>query len=63
MYVKGVEKIDNMILWNGNIGGYKVPPGNYTAKVKFNKDSVIIPFVIKKDPNYAASEKRVSSTV
>jgi photosystem II stability/assembly factor-like uncharacterized protein len=56
MYVKGVEKIDNMILWNGNIGGYKVPPGNYTAKVKFNKDSVIIPFVVKKDPNYAASE-------
>lgn len=56
MHVKGVEKIDDMILWNGNIGGYKVPPGNYTAKVKFNKDSIIIPFVIKKDPNYAASE-------
>ncbi len=57
MYVKGVEKIDDMILWNGNIGGYKVPPGSYTANVKFNKDSSIIPFVIKKDPNYAATEK------
>nr|MBP6314249.1 hypothetical protein [Chitinophagaceae bacterium] len=57
MHVKGVEKIDDMVLWNGNIGGYKVAPGNYTAKVKFNKDSSIIPFVIKKDPNYAASDK------
>ena len=57
MLVKGVEKIDDMILWNGNIGQYKVPPGQYVAKFIYNHDSVNIPFTILKDPNYAASDK------
>jgi photosystem II stability/assembly factor-like uncharacterized protein len=57
MLVKGVEKIDDMILWNGNVGQYKVPPGKYVAKFIYNLDSVNIPFTILKDPNYAATDK------
>ncbi|MBK7040508.1 MAG: glycosyl hydrolase [Bacteroidetes bacterium] len=56
MQVKGVDKIDDMIMWNGNVGEYKVPPGKYTAIFKRSNDSVSIPFEIRKDPNYAASE-------
>jgi hypothetical protein len=55
MQVKGVDKIDDMVLWNGNIGTYKVPPGNYRAKIQVGKDSMVVPFVIKKDPNYEIS--------
>ena len=55
MQVKGVDKIDDMVLWNGNIGSYKVPPGNYRAKIQVGKDSMVVPFVIKKDPNYEIS--------
>jgi photosystem II stability/assembly factor-like uncharacterized protein len=57
MNVKGVEKIDDMILWNGNIGQYKIPPGQYFAHIVLDGDSTEIPFLVKKDPNYEASEK------
>jgi photosystem II stability/assembly factor-like uncharacterized protein len=57
MQVKGVEKIDDMILWHGNIGQYKIPPGNYSAKFKINSDSSTIKFTVLKDPNYKASEQ------
>ena len=51
------EKIDGLILWNGNVEGPKVAPGKYTAKIKFDKDSVNFSFVIKGDPNYKMTEK------
>jgi len=57
MQVRGVEKIDDMILWNGNIGEFKVPPGQYHALIRYGKDSLKIPFDIKKDPNYSASDE------
>jgi len=57
MQVKGVEKIDEMILWHGNIGQYKIPPGQYHAKFKYNKDSTTVNFTVLKDPNYQASEQ------
>lgn len=56
MLVKGVDKVDDMILWNGNVGSYKVPPGKYKVKVKVDKDSVLTPFTILKDPNYEISD-------
>lgn len=52
MQVKGVEKMDDMILWNGNIGSYKVPPGTYSIRVSTGKDSMTVPALIMKDPNY-----------
>ncbi|GBL35747.1 hypothetical protein EMGBS15_13420 [Filimonas sp.] len=55
--VKGADKVDDMILWNGNIGSYKIPPGEYKAKIKADQDSVMVSFVVKKDPNYEISDK------
>jgi len=51
------EKLDGLILWNGNVEGPKVAPGKYTAKIKLDKDSVQFSFVIKGDPNYKMTEK------
>lgn len=50
-----VEKIDGMILWNGNISGPKIIPGNYFAMVGTNKDSSMVSFTVKADPNYKLS--------
>ncbi|MBL7766585.1 MAG: hypothetical protein JNJ58_10855 [Chitinophagaceae bacterium] len=56
MQVKGVEPIDGMILWHGNVDPYKVPPGKYKAKIKMDTDSAWVNFNILKDPNYTISE-------
>ncbi|MFC4233145.1 hypothetical protein ACFOW1_14685 [Parasediminibacterium paludis] len=50
------EKLDGLILWNGNVEGPKVAPGTYTASVYYDGDSVKVPFTIKGDPNYAMTE-------
>lgn len=62
MNVKGVEKIDDMILWNGNIDDYNVAPGNYKAVVFYDADSVIMPFSILKNPNYNISENEYQAS-
>ncbi len=52
------EKIpESMIVWNGNVAGPKAIPGNYFARFKMGKDSAEIPFAIKADPNYNATQK------
>ncbi|OIR14167.1 Ycf48-like protein [mine drainage metagenome] len=51
------EKLDGLILWNGNVEGPKVAPGKYHARIRFDKDSVDVSFTIKGDPNYAMTEK------
>jgi photosystem II stability/assembly factor-like uncharacterized protein len=51
------EKIEGMILWTGVPGAITAPPGNYFARIKFGKDSVEVPFVIKADPNYKISQQ------
>jgi photosystem II stability/assembly factor-like uncharacterized protein len=50
-----VEKIEGMILWNGNISGPKVPPGKYYAMIKTKSDSSMVAFTVKPDPNYKLS--------
>jgi photosystem II stability/assembly factor-like uncharacterized protein len=52
-----VEKIEGLILWNGNISGPKVTPGNYKALVKSGKDSAFVDFAILADPNYKCSQQ------
>ena len=52
-----VEKIDGMILWNGNVAGTKALPGNYRAIIKFDSDSSAVNFKVKPDPNYKISQK------
>jgi photosystem II stability/assembly factor-like uncharacterized protein len=50
------EKIDGLILWNGVPGSIMAAPGNYTAKLQVNKDTVLVPFTLLADPNYACSQ-------
>lgn len=47
---------EGMIVWNGNVNGPKAIPGNYFAKFKMGKDSAEVPFIIKADPNFKASQ-------
>ncbi len=56
MKYKDIEKIEGMILWNGNPDNIKVAPGNYKAKLIVNKDSTEQTFTILGDPNYKMSE-------
>ena len=51
------EKIEGMILWNGVPGAIVAPPGNYFAKIKVEKDSAEVPFIIKPDPNYKVTQQ------
>lgn len=52
----GADKIDDLILWTGTPGSITAIPGNYTAVVRVDKDSVEIPFIILADPNYKCSQ-------
>jgi len=57
MYYPEVEKIEGMILWNGNVGGPKAAPGNYFAKIKVGKDSAEQSFTILANPTYQVSQQ------
>jgi hypothetical protein len=50
------EKLDGLILWNGNVEGPKVAPGKYKARFRYGNDSADVSFVVKGDPNYAMTE-------
>lgn len=50
------EKITGMILWTGGAGSPKAAPGRYSARFRYDKDSIEIPFVIKGDPNYSMTQ-------
>jgi photosystem II stability/assembly factor-like uncharacterized protein len=52
----GADRAEGMILWNGTPGSIIAAPGNYTAMLKVDKDSVLIPFQIKPDPNYTTTQ-------
>lgn len=48
--------VEGLILWNGRISTAKAAPGKYSARFRYGKDSVDVPFVIKADPNYKMTE-------
>jgi hypothetical protein len=56
MQYPGAEKIDDLILWNGVPGNITAIPGNYTAMVRVDNDSVEVPFTLLADPNYVCSQ-------
>ena len=56
MQYPSAEKIDDLILWNGVPAGITAIPGNYTAIVSVDKDSVEVPFILLADPNYVCSQ-------
>lgn len=50
------EKLDGFVMWNGSqLYGPKAAPGNYIARVRYEKDSIDVPLTIKGDPNYKTS--------
>lgn len=53
----GSDKIDELILWTGAPGTITAIPGNYTAVVRVDKDSVEVPFTLLADPNYKCSQE------
>jgi len=57
------EKLDGLILWNGNVAGPKVAPGKYKARFRYRNDSADVSFVIKGDPNYAMTENDYDAQV
>jgi hypothetical protein len=56
MQYPAAERIEGMILWNGNVGSPKAAPGRYTARFRYATDSTDVPFTIKADPNYKMTE-------
>jgi len=63
MFYPPAERLDGLILWNGNIDGPKVAPGKYKARIKIGNDSSDVSFVIKGDPNYAMTENDYDAQV
>lgn len=57
MRMKGVDKIDKMILWNGTVRPYKIPPGMYSAEFNVGGISQVVNVEIRKDKNYEASDR------
>ncbi len=56
MKYKATEKIEGMILWSGTPSDIKVAPGNYKARLVYDKDSTEQTFAIIGDPNYKMSD-------
>ena len=57
------EKIDKLIIWNGDIDGPKVAPGKYNARFRYGNDSTDVSFTIKGDPNYKMTEAEYDAQV
>lgn len=57
MQYPSVERIEGMIMWNGNIDGPSAPPGSYYACFKAGNDSIERPFTILANPVYQCTQQ------
>jgi photosystem II stability/assembly factor-like uncharacterized protein len=58
MYYAPAEKIEGMILWNGNVPGPKAIPGNYTIRIENDKkQSASVEVIIKANPNFKETQQ------
>ncbi len=57
MQYSPAEKIDGLIIWHGSVPGPKAAPGQYSYKIKAEKDSVEGSFTIKANPVYNVSQQ------
>jgi photosystem II stability/assembly factor-like uncharacterized protein len=58
MYYAPAEKIEGMILWNGNVPGPKAIPGNYTIRIENDKkQSASVEVNIKANPNFKETQQ------
>ena len=56
MLYPAAERIPGMLLWTGGVGSPKAAPGRYTARIRYDRDSVDVSFTIRADPNYPLTE-------
>jgi len=56
MYYPPAEKVDGMILWNGNVDGPRAAPGKYFIEVKSGKETIEKEFEIKANPVYKCTQ-------
>lgn len=52
---EGAESFPDMILWGGNLGGPKVPPGRYRARFEIDGAEASVPIIVRADPRSEAS--------
>ena len=52
---EGAESFPDMILWGGNLGGPKVPPGRYRAKFEVDGSEASVPIIVRADPRSESS--------
>jgi photosystem II stability/assembly factor-like uncharacterized protein len=57
MQYPGVERVENMVIWNGNIESVKAPPGKYYFRFNTVKDSAVADATIKAPPVYKATQQ------
>jgi methyl-accepting chemotaxis protein len=57
MQYPGVDRIENMVIWNGNIESVKAPPGKYYFRFNTAKDSAMAEATIKAPPIYKATQQ------
>lgn len=50
------EPTEGMVLWNRIRGGIVAAPGKYFVQVKVEQDSAEVPFTVKADPNFSATQ-------
>jgi hypothetical protein len=63
MFYSPAVKVPGMLLWTGGAGAPMAAPGHYTAKIRYDHDSVDVPFVIRADPNFALTEAEYDDQV
>ncbi len=57
MYYTAAEKVEGMILWNGNVPGPKAIPGKYYIRIiESNKDSLEAEAIVKPNPNFKETQ-------
>lgn len=52
---EGAESFPKMILWGGNLGGPRVPPGRYRGTFEIDGEEVSVPVILRADPRSDAS--------
>ena len=57
MFYTPAEKVEGMILWNGNVPGPKAIPGKYFVRIINDKDSAEAEVNIKPNPNFKETQQ------
>jgi hypothetical protein len=51
------EKLEGLMLWNGSVGGPTAAPGAYSMRIFIEKDSLMVPFNVVRNPEISATDE------